>query len=64
MVHLEFIILSLVAASNLLDLRDSSHLLLEFLVLGLHLLFQCIPIISYLTHIVTQVLYLALQGCR
>lgn len=46
MLHLEFIILSLVATSNFLDLGYSPHLLLEFLVLGLHFLLQSIPILS------------------
>lgn len=61
MFHLEFIILSLVATSNFLDLSDSSHFLQEFLVLGLHFFLQCIPLFIYFTHIVTHILYLALQ---
>lgn len=63
MFHFEFIVLSFVAPSNLLDLGDSSHLLLEFLVLGLSFLLQRISLISYLTYIFTQVLHLALEGC-
>lgn len=58
--HFKLIILCPVTPSNLLDLGDSSHLLLEFLVFGLRILLQRIPFISYLTHTVTQALYLVL----
>ena len=63
MLYFKLVILGLVAASNLSDLRDSLHLLLDFVVFGFHFLLQSIPFFHHLICIISQTLNLSLQRC-